>query len=150
MSMYDNYSWSGLKSMNIPISDIKYDLEGINGYKNYDNSVTNGLTKEQQLAQLPKSVMFHHSSFYDPWGNIEEYEDREDFIESFSLSVQKLIEQKYGWLCMGFKFNLRTEKYGEFNHTYEEEPIRETMKSKKFFSLFRLSGCKQTVDEIDE
>ena len=148
--MYDNYSWSGLKSMNIPVTNIKYDLEGVNGYKNYDKSVTNGLTKEQQLAQLPKSVMIHHSSFYDPWGVIEEYEDREDFIESFSLVVQRRIEETYGWLCIGFKFHLRTEKYGEFDHTHKEKPIRESMDNHKFFSMIRLGGCKQTVDEIDE
>ena len=141
------YTWNTLKSINVYIHDIEYDLEGINGYKNYDKSVTNGLTKEQQLAELPECLTFHHKVLSDPWGENEQYENKEDFIDSFSRGVQKIIESEYHWLCMGFKFHLKTEKYGEFDHTFKEATIKECMDNHKFFSLYRLNGCKQTVDD---
>ena len=59
------YTWNTLKSINVYIHDIEYDLEGINGYKNYDKSVTNGLTKEQQLAELPECLTFRFKCLVD-------------------------------------------------------------------------------------
>jgi hypothetical protein len=71
----------------IDVTNIRYDLDGINGFEHY---VHNNETKEQVLSNLPTKhqVLLCES----------EYEEQSEVLGI----VQKELESAFGWLVTGF------------------------------------------------
>jgi hypothetical protein len=110
---------------NIILTDIKYDIDGLNGYENYSDDEKSGLTREEQLDKLPNSFSVH-TSWNDLFREYEnESENRDDFIYSLNLRLQKCIEESTDWLCIGFSYKYESAKYGYIEETYREVPFKQ-------------------------
>jgi len=120
---------------NIILTDIQYDIDGMKGYENYSDDVTSGLTREEQLDKLPNSISVH-TSWSDLFREYEnECENRDNFIDSLNLRLQKCVEQTTSWLCIGFSYKYESAKYGYIEETYEEVPLKQWMNDLELIGL---------------
>lgn len=100
----------------IEIANIKYDLDGTQGYEEYyQNAVCEGLTREQMLEKLPSTMSVDNS-------NIDIHQG------SLGIQLQELIESTTGWICLGFSYKVTTDQFGLIEETFEEPPLKEQMK----------------------
>ena len=115
------------------ITNIKYDLDGTRGYEEYyQHAEGDGLTREQMLEKLPKT--FNIPKLWNKEYRIDEF-NKDDFIDSVNHFFQKRIEEKTGWLCLGFSYKFSSDRFGLIEETYEEPPFKEQMKKWEDFGM---------------
>ena len=117
--------------MKIPITEIKYDLDGTKGYEEYyQHAEGDGLTRKQMLEKLTKTITNGEVWVDEVLEHQNMYEDKDDFIDCLNRLVQKRIEEHSGWICLGFSYKFSSDLFGLIEETYEEPPFIEQMKQK--------------------
>ena len=105
-NMESNMSFIEGKVTKTDVSNIKYDLDGILGFENYDYD---GIGKKDILEELPTEVVVELGHFETDYDNPDH-------------QIQKYIESFTGWLTIGFEYELNGA-----THKYEEPPLAEQM-----------------------
>ena len=113
------------------VSDIKSDLDGMKGFDHYWKKEL-GMSKQEKLDTLPKTLKVHRSWFED---YLEDYQEEESndpslsgLISMLNSRIRKCIEEEFGWLCAGFTYTVFKGEKEEQIVTFKDVPFKNRMK----------------------
>ena len=113
------------------VSDIKYDLDGMKGFDHYWKKEL-GMSKQEKLDTLPKTLKVHRSWFEDCFEDYQEVNSHDPSIKGLismlNSRIRKCIEEEFGWLCAGFTYTVFKGEKEEQIVTFKDVPFKNRMK----------------------
>jgi len=112
------------------VSDIKYDLDGMKGFDHYWKKEL-GMSKQEKLDTLPKTLKVHRSWFEDCFEDYQEVNSHDPSIKGLismlNGQIRRCIEEEFGWLCIGFSYTVFKGEKSEQIVNYKDVPFKDQM-----------------------